>query len=408
MPTPPLSDEQLQESVSAFKAHGNKTAAAAALGIPYTTFKSRLKNAAQRGLMGFAPVLPGYEVSKISTDHNGEVRSVTQKPEHGPVFEMPATHVLGKITVNRDAEGRIIQDWVRVHPNADAALALIEHIKEQFKDFEPCAKPVPAPDWTDEKFLNLYPMNDWHINMLAWKNETGQNWNLRLAEEKIGDTTEIVIKRSRRAKIGIVLGGGDTMHNDDNTNRTAKSHNLLDCDGRHSKGLRVAERLKVRLIDCALQHNDLVIVRELKGNHDENSSVTIAHFLSAYYRNDPRVIVDLDDSLFWYYEFGRVMLAATHGHTVKLNQLPTIMAHRQAEMWGRTKFRYGHGFHVHHKDKIATEGNGVICETHQAPIPQDGWHFGSGFLSGRSVKAITYHREFGYFGEVSEPILDAC
>lgn len=33
------------------------------------------------------------------------------------------------------------------------------------------------------------------------------------------------------------------MHNDDNTNRTAKSHNVLDADGRHSKGLRVAERL---------------------------------------------------------------------------------------------------------------------------------------------------------------------
>jgi hypothetical protein len=101
------------------------------------------------------------------------------------------------------------------------------------------------------------------------------------------------------------------------------------------------------------------------------------------------------------------MLGATHGHTVKIAKMPGIMAARCAEDWGATKFRYVHGFHLHHSAKTATEGDGVICEIHQAPIPQDAWHYGSGFISGRSLQAITYHSEYGEIGRVRTAILDA-
>jgi hypothetical protein len=103
------------------------------------------------------------------------------------------------------------------------------------------------------------------------------------------------------------------------------------------------------------------------------------------------------------------MLGATHGHQSSnhIAKMPGIMAHRRAVDWGATKFRYVHGFHLHHSAKIATEGNGVICEVHQAPIPQDAWHFASGFLSGRSMQGITYHRNFGEIGRVRTAILDA-
>lgn len=412
MPTPPLSDECLQEAVAALEVHGSQVAAATALGIPRTTLQSRLERAAERGLMGFAPVLPGFAVHKtsITTDATGEVKSqtVSQRKESGEKFEMPDGLGLMGVSAYVDKDDRVLSKWILARKDKElAALELIDHIKTAFADFEGRAAPVDPPNWTDPNFLNLIPCNDWHVNLLTWKNQVGINWDLDIAEQAIGDAIETVIKRSRRAGVAVVLGGGDLMHNDDNTNRTSKSHNVLDADGRHSKGLRVAERLKVRTIDCALEHNDQVEVRILEGNHDEVSSTTIAHFLHAWYRNEPRVKVSLDNSLFWYRQFGRVMLAATHGHTIKLDQMPMIMAHRQAEMWGATKFRYAHGFHVHHRSKVATEGNGVICESHQAPIPQDGWHYGAGYLSGRSVKVITYHRALGFYTEVCEPILDA-
>ncbi len=282
-----------------------------------------------------------------------------------------------------------------------------ETFKAAFKEYDGRAKPIAKPQKVKSDLVNLMPCNDWHINMLAWEREGAENWDLKIAERVIGQAMDAVIARTPPAKVGIVLAGGDLMHNDDNTNRTAKSGNVLDADGRHQKGLEVAQRLKVRTIDNALRSNEKVIVRVLQGNHDEYSSVAIGHFLAAWYRNEKRVTVDLDASLFWWYRFGKVMLGATHGHTVKMNRMPSIMAHRRPEDWGATKFRYIHGFHVHHKELRATEGEGVICETHQAPIPQDTWHFGSGYLSGRSVQTITYHKEFGEVSRAREAILDA-
>jgi len=376
MPTPPISEDLLREAVAVRKQHATTTAAAEALGIPRTTLHSRLSEAAARGLDGSVPEpLPeGRTISGVSTLY--------------------------------DADGKVRAQWVKekTEPNT---LDIIENLKEAFADYETRHQPLPAPENPSTELLTLIPCNDWHINLLTWEREVGQNWDLGIAEQVIGDSIEEAIARSPAADTAIVLGGGDLMHADNNENRTARSHNVLDVDGRHQKGLEVACRLKVRTIDAALKHNARVIVRILPGNHDEHTATAVAYFLLAWYRNEPRVTVDVDASLFFWHRFGKVMIGATHGHTVKLRDLPQIMAHRRAEDWGATKFRYCHGFHVHHKSQIATEGCGVIAESHQAPIPQDAWHYGAGFLSGRSVQTITYHREFGETSRVRVAILDA-
>lgn len=167
-------------------------------------------------------------------------------------------------------------------------------------------------------------------------------------------------------------------------------------------------RLVVRTIDANLRRHGHVTVRILPGNHDEHAAVAVAYFLLAWYRNEPRVTVDVDPSMFWWFRFGNVMLGATHGHTVKLKDMASIMAHRRAEDWGATRFRYVHGFHIHHSSKIASEGNGVIAESHQTPTPQDAWHFASGFLSGRSLQSMTYHHQFGEVSRVRVAMMDAA
>jgi hypothetical protein len=244
--------------------------------------------------------------------------------------------------------------------------------------------------------------------MSAWGKQVGVNWDLKIAEAKIGSAVEETIERSPASGHCVILGGGDLLHTNGRRNETANG-TPQDADSRYEKGVNVVTRLMVRTTDAALRRHGHVTVRILKGNHDEDSSVAIAYFLAAWYRNEPRVTVDLDPSDYFWFRFGLVMLGATHGHQSSnhIAKMPGIMAHRRAEDWGATKFRYVHGFHLHHSAKIATEGGGVICEIHQAPIPQDAWHFGSGFLSGRSLQAITYHERFGEIGRVRTAILDA-
>lgn len=401
----PTSDESLAEIVAARAAHPSSAAAAAACGMPVTTFKSRLARAAEKGLCGTLPVLPGFAIKSVaSKDGDAWVKQVK---EHGEVYTTPDGHSVKGESALVDADGRVIQRWVKTR-NEYSAEDIVDLLKSAFADYPQSAMPIPAPANFAQDILTLVPCNDWHINLLTWGRETGQNWDLKIAERVIGNGIEEAIDRSPASAIGIVLGGGDLVHADTNDNRTAQSGNVLEADGRHQKGIEVAQRLKVRTIDAALRKHDHVIVRVLRGNHDEYSSVAIAYFLQAWYRNEPRVTVDVDPSLFFWHRFGSVLIGATHGHTVKLKDMASIMAHRRAEDWGATKFRYVHGFHIHHVSKYATEGGGVISESHQAPIPPDAWHFGSGYLSGRSMQTISYHRHYGEVSRVRVAMLDAA
>jgi len=411
LPQPPLTNEQIQEAVDALAEHGTQSAAASALGLARSSFQGRLNRAAERGLLGTKPVLPGFRLTKTTavTNENGDVvrEFVQQRSEAGVEFELMAGHTIKGVSALVDPSGRIMQQWIKTREQP-SAVDIAETLKEAFKDYEHGAIPQPAPAVSDLDLLTLIPCNDWHVNLLTWERETGTNWDLKIAERVIGQGIEDAISRTAKAGHAIVLGGGDLLHADNNESRTARSNNVLDTDGRHQKGLEVAGRLMVRTIDAALRNNRAVTVRILQGNHDEHTSVAIGYFLLAWYRNEPRVFVDVDASLFFWHRFGAVMLGATHGHTVKLKDMASIMAHRRAEDWGATKFRYVHGFHIHHASKFQTEGNGVIMESHQAPIPQDAWHFGAGFLSGRSVQTVTYHRLFGEISRVRVAMLDAA
>lgn len=401
-----LTDEQIEEAVAAFVRSGSKRAAATELGIERSTLRNRLKAGAERGLLvGSKPAMPGFRVSRVSEGPQG--RTVEQKPERGGQFEMPAGHVLKGVSTLVDEDGRTIIEWRKTRQGELDPLQVAEWLKAAFADVEPC-EPVRPPPTVSEELLTLVPLADWHLGMFAWGKEVGENWDLKIAEQTIGASMDDLIARSPASGSAVVLGGGDLIHSDTNENKTARSGNALQVDGRYQKVVAAACRLTVRTVDSALLRHAHVTVRIIPGNHDEHACVAVAYYLSAFYRNEPRVTVDVDPSLFWWHRFGRVLLGATHGHTVKVSQMPMLMAHRRAEDWGATRYRYVHGFHLHHTAKTMTEGEGVVTEIHQAPVPQDAWHFGAGYLSGRSLQAITYHRDFGEIGRVRTAIMDAA
>lgn len=408
MPTPPIEVEVLQERVVSYELHDrNQSKAAEALGIARQTLQHSLKLAAEQGLMLYhPPAMPGFRIAQVTTDPNGG-KHVQQKREHGTVFEMPAGHVIKGVSALVDEDGREVVKWIKTKEGELDPLAVAELIKQAFVGYKPAAKLTKAPSAPIADLLTLIPLADWHIGMSSWHRETGQNWDLDIAEKTLGDAAADLIARTPSSARAVVLGGGDLIHSDNNDNHTSKSKNVLQVDGRYDKIIMVACRLVERTVALSLQRHEHVTLRVLKGNHDKHASVAVAYHLLGLYRNEPRVTVDVDPSLYWWARFGRVLLGSTHGDEVKIEKMPSIMAHRRAEDWGLTKFRYVHGFHLHHSAKFATEGGGVISEVHQAPIPQDAWHYGAGFLSGRSLQAITYHKDFGEIGRVRTAILDA-
>ncbi len=365
---------------------------------------ARMQRRSSSGAAGFRPVLPGYEIRRSTeqADAAGNVQKtwVTQAPARGDEFELPAGHEVKGVSALTDGAGNVIQQWVKTRKGELSPEEVIERCQVALEGYEPTRAQVPGPLAWVEGSLTLLPVNDWHIGMYAWAKEAAESWDLSIAETKLREATQRVLGMSSPSDVCVILVGGDLLHADNLENRTAKSGHALDVDGRYAKVLEVASRLLVDAVETALQRHRRVVVRVLRGNHDEHSAMAVAMFMRAWFRIDARVEVDTDPGLFWWMRWGKVMLGSTHGHTVRPDAMAGIMAARRPEDWGATRYRYVHTFHLHHKRLYGTEEGGVVTEVHQAPIPQDAYHYGAGFLSGRSMQAITYHEDRGEVARV--------
>jgi hypothetical protein len=130
------------------------------------------------------------------------------------------------------------------------------------------------------------------------------------------------------------------------------------------------------------------------GNHDRSLSIALQMILAAYFRNDPRVEVDLGASARKYVEWGKCLIGLTHGDVAR-KRLPNLMQTEKREAWGRTRCAEWHHGHLHREAKTVTEG-GVTIREHLALCPPDGWHAAEGYVgSPRGMDAVTYHAD-GY------------
>lgn len=361
-------------------------------------YKRRL---AELGRYDMTPAMPGFRIHSVNTGPRGT--SVKQVVDYGDQHTVPDGMRIKSTSTLVGPDGRVMMEWRKASEEQDP-LRVAERVAELLANYEPAAQPRPGPPDTSADLLTLLPCNDWHLGMYAWAKEVGQNWDLSIAKEEIGAAVSEALLGSRPSATCVVLVGGDLLHSDNNLNRTARSGNVLDVDGRHGKVLDTAVELLVQTIDLASSLHARVVVRVLPGNHDEQSARSVAKILKAWYRMEPRIEVDDSEDLFWWYLHGKVLLGSTHGHTVKINRMPQIMANRCSVWWGESRFRYVHGFHLHHTEKLLTE-DGVISEIHQAPIPDDTYHHGAGYLSGRSVQTIAYHTMRGEVFRNRVPIL---
>jgi hypothetical protein len=356
--------------------------------------------AAKAGVYGFDPVLPGFEISKVTTvlDENGSTERsfISQRPERPrEPYEVFPGQVIDRVSAYLDADKNWQGGWIKTKKDAPDFLASIEALKETFAEYAGLSALPPEPSEVVDSLTN-YVIGDHHLGMYAWKAETGEDYDLQIGENILMDAMTKLVQRSPNSDTAMVISMGDFFHTDSSNNQTSRSHNALDVDTRRAKVFKIGVNLMVKCIELALQKHKKVIVRTLPGNHDAETTPTLAIALWAFFQNNDRVEVDINPSNFFFYQFGKTMIAGTHGDQAKLQDMPLIMASRQAKMWGETVFRYAYGGHVHHKSRITQkELGGVIAETFQILAPADSWHSNMGYGAGRSMTSITYTREGG-------------
>lgn len=362
-------------------ADGSRVKAAEALKVTVKAVQSNLAICRRRGM----------EVPKSSynTDRAGYMMKQAEAahaaaPEH--------YHVKGVSTLY-GAEGEVKQQWVKTDQDAEQRLrAIIQGVKDAFLNAEPVPRIAP-PKTVDSDLLTLYPIGDAHFGMHAWGDETGDDFDLKIAETDLVNAVRRLVRSSPRSKYGCIVNVGDYIHINDKSNRTPQSGHLLDTDSRYSKIIRVGLRALRTAIEVGLTRHEVVYVFSRPGNHDPDSSVALQVALAMFYEKNPRVVICQSPAPFVYHEFGKNLLGFTHGDTCKLEKLGGVMAADMAEAWGRTTFRHWYTGHIH-QDRVY-EGQGWVAESFRTLAAKDGYATRMGYRSGRDMHAIVLHKEWG-------------
>ncbi len=372
----PLPDERLREYATdrqweilcAIAEEGSGRAAARKLGIhPTAVNRSRkavLKKAA----------LHGYS------------------PDHDMVHTVPDGFVAkGVSTYYRD--GEVKAQWVKSSIDRERQEEIFREALVAMAEEIPRAAPVVPPDQTSSELMACYPVGDHHLGMLAWAPETGADYDLKIAQRLLTGAMNHLVDVSPACDRAAVILLGDFMHYDSFETVTPASKNQLDADSRFPRVVRAAIRSTRFLIKRALEkHKHVLLIVEI-GNHDLSSSIFLMEAMKALYEDEPRVTVDNSPKHFHYFTFGKCLIGTHHGHGVKLDKLPMLMAADRPDDWGQTEYRYWWTGHLH--DDAVKEFPGCRVERFRVLPGQDAWAANKGFRSGRDMKAIILHKEFG-------------
>jgi len=364
---------------------------AAAMHVGYGTAHKYVHRAAERGLMGTKPVLPGYTIKSIASKEGDAWVKQTKAP--GDIFEMPVGQVVKGVSALVDAEGRTVQQWIKTRADAEQQLAAMRAAVEAFKEEIPRAAPVAAPTATKADLLNFYAVTDAHLGALSWREETGADWDLVIAEKLIIDWFAAAIELAPTAEVGVLAQMGDLAHYDGMESKTPTSGHILDADSRFQKVVRVIIRILRRVVSMLLEKHGRVHIIMADANHDPASGAWLREMFAAFYDGEPRVTVDSTASTYYVVEHGKTSLFVHHGHRRNIGNVDSVFAGKYREIYGRTQFSYAHLGHLH-SDELKTT-NLMKVERHETLAAPDAYAANGGWLSGRSAKVITYSARHG-------------
>jgi hypothetical protein len=281
-------------------------------------------------------------------------------------------------------------------PEAETT-SLVDVLRETLADIPPAPK-VALEAATNGEIMTLVPIADAHVGLMAWGRETGEDWDTRKGAERLTNWIGRILAALQPSHRCVLLFAGDLLHADDGRSETPTSKHRLDTDTRYFKMLEMTIEASAQAVDMALTRHEFVTVRFLPGNHDPHAAVAVMMALAERYREDERVTVQRDPSEFYVQQFGKVLIAAHHGHKAKAERMVHFIADEFATLWGKTRFRYLFTGHMHHHK--SQDIGGMTWEQLPAVSARDAYTVSNAYVSRARLVGITYHRERGEIARV--------
>lgn len=261
----------------------------------------------------------------------------------------------------------------------------------------PAYEPV-AVDLVQSDLLHVYGLFDAHIGMRAWGKETySQDYDLKLAEQ---DIKSAITRLTEDGGEALLIVGGDTLHHDNNENCTPASKHPLDVDGRH----RLVVETTIRSIAWAAEHlatrHERVTIKVHRGNHDVVSHLILAFALKERYRESGRIVVDMNETDWFWKQWGKCAIFTTHGDKPRS---PDTFIHKMSDIcpfWSLSPHRVAITGHVH-KMQMSRIGGALWCSVDGFCPPDE---YGSQFPGRRGMAKMTFDKERGMTGMKFDPV----
>lgn len=340
-----------------------------AVGHICAAMKARAKRAGYDPDNGMTMVSPDPQILK------GRTAFVRVDPLTG---EERVKHYYNKTDVDKQRQVQAIRD--AIHAAAESL---------------PVSPKIAAPRVNNADLCTVYTLTDFHLGMYSWAEETGDDWDINIAQNVLLNAFSEMMDGSPESETAIFAQLGDLAHWDGLLALTPTAKNVLDADTRFPLLVQTAITVCIAAIEMLLRKHKRVHVLMAEGNHDMASSVWLRAIMAVVFAKNPRVTVDTSPFPFYSFRFGRTFLGWHHGHLQKMDNLPLLFASdpRFREDYGQCKFTYIHMGHQHHQ-KVIDKG-GIVVEQHPTLAARDA-HAARGFLfSNREAKAITYHKDQG-------------
>lgn len=319
-------------------------------------------------------------------------------PEHGLTHDVGKEYLVSGTStmyINKNPEdGEARMQWVKTKRSDREFLEIAKRtIAAMAYDIKPIEKIKKEKGRVFKDKLAVIPMGDPHLGMMAWGEESGDDHNLKIGIADLLTGVERIVESTPRCGECLIINTGDFFHSDLMNNKTFRSGHDLDVDGRwmqiHDAGVYVIRKC----IETALRRHDKVTVINAIGNHDDHSAMMLSVCLKNVYENNPRVTINASPKTIYHYRFGNNLIGVHHGHEIKLDRLPLVMANEWPMDWGETEFRVWYTGHVHH-DQVK-EYAGCVVETVRTLASRDAYASSHGYFAQRDLKAIVHDRVYG-------------
>lgn len=274
-----------------------------------------------------------------------------------------------------------------------------EKFIEDIKNHSPKYKTYKRESF-DDPCLLLFDAADIHIGKYSSILETGVEYNVQIALQRVEDGTQGILKKASGFNIDRVCAiiGNDVLHTDTpKTTTTSGTHQ--DTVGLWHENFLHAKKMYVRMIETLMESADVDVIFN-PSNHDWQQGFCLAQTVAAHFHQSQNVTFNVDMNHRKYFTYGNNLIGTTHGDSCKLNKLPLVMATEASEDWAKCKRRYWYTHHVH--SKHTEDFNGVTVESVRSPSEADGWHSREAYVgSPKAIEAFIHDFKQGQVARLS-------